>query len=81
MQLNGFFRWKARLWREGRRTKICHVEAEHGNKSSVQNMFKQNPESKKKRTKQNLGMPEDNLKSIVQAIFLLTREMLCQRFD
>jgi len=37
--------------------------------------------SQKKRTKQNLGMPEDNLKSIVQAIFLLTREMLCKRFD
>ena len=37
--------------------------------------------SQKKRTKQNLGMPEDNLKSIVQAIFLLTREMLWQRFD
>jgi hypothetical protein len=25
-----------------------------------------------------LGRPEDNLKSIVQAIFLLTKEMLCQ---
>jgi hypothetical protein len=34
---------------------------------------------KKKKSKQNLGMPEDNWKSIVQAIFLLTREMLCQR--
>jgi len=34
-----------------------------------------------KKSKQNLGMPEDNLKSIVQAFFLLTREMLCKRFD
>jgi len=30
-------------------------------------MFEQNHESKK--SKQNLGMPEDNLKSIVQAFF------------
>jgi hypothetical protein len=39
-------------------------------------MFEQNLVVKK--SIQLLGRPEDNLKSIVQAIFLLTKEMLCQ---
>ena len=74
-----FLQTKSLALERKEKKQICHAKAEHGNKWSVQSMFEQNHESKK--SKQNLGMPEDNLKSIVQAFFLLTREMLCKRFD
>jgi len=79
MQLNGFFRRRAWLWRERRRNRSAMPKLNMVTNEVYKVCL--NKITSQKKIKQNLGMPEDNLKSIVQAFFLLTREMLCKRFD